>query len=204
MLHAELISCPLGLNLVHTLRQKIDFSSTFTLSSSTMASEEDNFDIDIYGDGEGDMGNDGNMDYKPEDEEQDFNVDQNEMPPQEEQVENKQEKQEDSTPAPPQPQAKSEDSLPVLTRVHPVPAKPAPQQGTKRKETSDDRPVEHGATNALMITDLHWWTTEDDIRGWANEAGAEDELREVTFNEHKVNGKSKGFVLKRQRTTCMR
>ena len=46
-----------------------------------------------------------------------------------------------------------------------------------------------------MISDLHWWTTEDDIRGWANEAGAEEELKELTFSEHKVNGKSKGSVI---------
>jgi len=66
------------------------------------------------------------------------------------------------------------------------------QQGVKRKEGPDDRPTDPGATAALQIQDLHWWVCEDDIRGWANQAGCEDELKEVTFNEHKVNGKSKG------------
>src|SRR5437667_2684322 len=42
-------------------------------------------------------------------------------------------------------------------------ADPPPQlpvkQGVKRKEGSDDRPIDTGATNALFISDLHWWTT---------------------------------------------
>ena len=72
--------------------------------------------------------------------------------------------------------------------------KQAPQQqGTKRKQgEDDDRPIDPGATAALMINDVNWWVSEEDIRGWANQSGCEDELVEVTFNEHKVNGKSKG------------
>lgn len=72
--------------------------------------------------------------------------------------------------------------------------KQAPQQqGVKRKQgEDDDRPMDPGATAALMINDLNWWISEEDIRGWANQGGCEDELNEVTFNEHKVNGKSKG------------
>lgn len=67
------------------------------------------------------------------------------------------------------------------------------QQGTKRKQgEDDDRPTDPGATAALMINDLNWWISEEDIRGWANQSGCEDEVNEVTFNEHKVNGKSKG------------
>ncbi|EOA81401.1 hypothetical protein ACJQWK_10899 [Exserohilum turcicum] len=74
--------------------------------------------------------------------------------------------------------------------------KQAPQQqGTKRKQgEDDDRPTDPGATSALMINDVNWWISEEDIRGWANQSGCEDELIEVTFNEHKVNGKSKGQV----------
>lgn len=72
--------------------------------------------------------------------------------------------------------------------------KQAPQQqGTKRKQgEDDDRPMDPGATAALMINDLNWWISEEDVRGWANQSGCEDELNEITFNEHKVNGKSKG------------
>jgi hypothetical protein len=67
------------------------------------------------------------------------------------------------------------------------------QQGQKRKQGEDDeRPTDPGATAALMLNDLNWWIGEEDIRGWANQSGCEDELVEITFNEHKVNGKSKG------------
>lgn len=72
--------------------------------------------------------------------------------------------------------------------------KQAPQtQGLKRNEGSDDRYTDPAATTALFISDLHWWVTDDDIRGWANQNQCEDELEDVTFSEHKVNGKSKGY-----------
>lgn len=67
-------------------------------------------------------------------------------------------------------------------------------QGTKRKSPPDERHVESGATVALMVSDLHWWTTEDDLRAWARSVDAEQDLGELTFSEHKVNGKSKGQV----------
>ena len=73
-----------------------------------------------------------------------------------------------------------------------IPKQAPQQQGVKRKEGSDDRPIDPGATTALLISDLHWWNTDDDIRGWVNQAQVEDELKEITFSEHKVNGKSKG------------
>lgn len=66
------------------------------------------------------------------------------------------------------------------------------QQGVKRKGESDDRPIDPGATNCLLLSDLNWWTTDDDIRGWVTHALCEDELKDITFSEHKVNGKSKG------------
>jgi hypothetical protein len=69
-----------------------------------------------------------------------------------------------------------------------------PQQGVKRKEGSDNRPIDPGATSCLMISDLSWWNTDDDIRKWIVQAGCEDELKDITFSEHKVNGKSKGLV----------
>lgn len=67
-----------------------------------------------------------------------------------------------------------------------------PHQGTKRKSEEDDRPVDSAATAAVMISELNWWTTDDDIRGWLRKADCEDEIKELTFSEHKVNGKSKG------------
>jgi len=159
-----------------------------------MAAEEDNFDIDIYGDGDGDMGNDGVTDDKRE-EEQDYTVDM----PEETQVAKAAEKSDE---LPRQHSVTNGQShIPnsdVSSSVHADLPKHAPQpQGTKRKETLDERPLDPGATPALLISDLNWWTTEDDIRGWANQAGCEDELKEITFSEHKVNGKSKGYPIPR-------
>lgn len=73
-----------------------------------------------------------------------------------------------------------------------IPRQAPQQQGVKRKGSSDDRLVDPGATTAIMISDLHWWNTDDDVRGWVNQAQVEDELKDITFSEHKVNGKSKG------------
>ena len=69
---------------------------------------------------------------------------------------------------------------------------PTGPRGVKRKETPDDRHVDPGATTALLVSELHWWTTEDELRGWVNEADVEHDLKDISFNEHKVNGKSKG------------
>lgn len=74
-----------------------------------------------------------------------------------------------------------------------IPKQAPQQQGVKRKEGSDDRPIDPGATTALLISELRWWHTDDDIRGWVNQARVEDELKDITFSEHKVNGKSKGY-----------
>lgn len=49
------------------------------------------------------------------------------------------------------------------------------------------------ATPAIIISDLQWWITDDDIRGWANHCRVEHTLQEITFSEHKVNGKCKGY-----------
>ncbi|PHH66411.1 hypothetical protein CDD81_7466 [Ophiocordyceps australis] len=65
-------------------------------------------------------------------------------------------------------------------------------QGTKRKSEEDDRPMDSNATTAIMVSDVNWWTTDDDIRGWLKKAECEGEVKELTFSEHKVNGKSKG------------
>lgn len=59
----------------------------------------------------------------------------------------------------------------------------------------DEREVQVGATTALLISELHWWITDDDLRGWANSSKCEEEIKDITFNEHKINGKSKGWVL---------
>ena len=158
--------------------------------------DDDNFDIDIYGDGEG-MDEDSKAYIKEENEKK-----------------VKHEQEDTSNPAPtpipesvtqPQMNPKPESEEPSTSTLTPsgpskqeptkrsssIDLKPLPQ-GTKRKGESDERRIDAGATSALLLSDLHWYTTEDDIREWAHDAGAEDELRDITFSEHKVNGKSKG------------
>lgn len=74
-----------------------------------------------------------------------------------------------------------------------------PQQQSQpvvKKEEQENHSVdiEPDATMAIFISELNWWTTDDDIRGWVNETGHEDDLKGITFSEYKVNGKSKGWV----------
>lgn len=169
-----------------------------------MVAEEDNFDIDIYGDG--------GEDYQQnEPDSHDVKVENNIEHPTDTDVMalHTSEISDQATPLPSnapngqtdtkldngepydkaQKIASTDDS--AQNPVH-LP-KQAPQtQGLKRHDGADDRFVESGATTALFISELHWWVTDDDIRGWANQSECEDELVDMTFSEHKVNGKSKG------------
>lgn len=159
-----------------------------------MAAEDDNFDIDIYGDGGGYNANE-HGDYKQDD--QDLMLDH-------EGGDNTQNgashddgagearySNENGQAANGNEHAPSTDAAHHQDTTTAPQETPTPQQGLKRKE-SDERPVDPDATTALFVSDLYWWTTDDDIRGWVNQAGCEDELKDVTFSEHKVNGKSKG------------
>jgi hypothetical protein len=137
--------------------------------------EEETFDIDIYGDGQDGFA------AKPETVEQDSHMSgqHTEAEPQAQDASVKQEDWKTGNSGPGTPQAVA-DSTP---------------HGVKRKSsTMDDRPVDPNSTQAVQITELHWWVTEDDLRGWCVGAGCEPEIKDLTFNEHKVNGKSKGYV----------
>ena len=85
------------------------------------------------------------------------------------------------------------------------PSTPSARQGTKRKAESEDygddeqrytkrnsQPAEPGATTALKLADLHWWTTEEDLRSFCAKAESESELKDLSLGEHKINGKSRG------------
>lgn len=49
-------------------------------------------------------------------------------------------------------------------------------------------------TSAVIIESLNWWVNEEEIRGWVVDVGFETDIKDVIFDEHKVNGKSKGYV----------
>lgn len=154
-----------------------------------MASDEDNFDIDIYGDA------------GPEENERYFKQDENDGTL--EQAENTQHEigpdngkpQEVTSSADTAAKDNDQENLSHINMSVTGSAQQhaaVPQQGIKRKESPDDRPTDPGATTAVLLSDLHWWTTEDEIRSWADQVGCGEELKDVTFSEHKVNGKSKG------------
>ncbi|KAL8763861.1 MAG: hypothetical protein Q9184_000457 [Pyrenodesmia sp. 2 TL-2023] len=169
-----------------------------------MATEEDNFDIDIYGDGGGEdyqqvaaesVEAEKSPETAPEGADSQYATREN--PHTSQPTVSAYDGQQDFGPQVNHPQQSDVAQKIASTDESPNNAfrlpKQAPQtQGLKRKEGSDDRFSDPAATTALFISDLHWWVTDDDIRGWANQNQCEDELEDVTFNEHKVNGKSKG------------
>lgn len=164
---------------------------------------EEDFDLDIYGDAEG--GQEQHDDANGQ-ETQTYDYDEEQHDEQHEEQHDKQhDEQHDEQRAEQQAeqQAKDEETkeeVPGGQNVDdmdrqedggPAPASSAPQQGTKRKQ-EEDLAADKNATNAILISDMQWWHDEEQIRDLANDAGCEDELKEVSFSEHKVNGKSKG------------
>lgn len=150
-----------------------------------MSAEDDNFDIDIYGDGGG-LNTNEPGDIKHDDTE--FILDAPDAAHQGGAQSDAQRTGNGDNAATNGQHIPSFESAPQDQTPKEMPTF---QQGVKRQE---DRPSDPDATTALLISDLFWWTTDDDIRGWVHQAGVEDELKDVTFSEHKVNGKSKGWV----------
>ncbi|OQO00643.1 hypothetical protein B0A48_13133 [Cryoendolithus antarcticus] len=58
--------------------------------------------------------------------------------------------------------------------------------------TSAELPSDPNATPALRLSELHWWTTEEDLRGFCAAASAESHMTDISFGEHRQNGKSRG------------
>lgn len=171
-----------------------------------MAAEEDNFDIDIYGDG--------GEDYHQGSPDEEGIKNENVLELSSNQVETDYATQDHSTSLQTASRQELDEDMKLENghldagdRAQKIAStdesaqdavhlpKQAPQtQGLKRKDGSDDRFVDPGATTAIFISELHWWVTDDDVRGWANQSQCEDELEDITFSEHKVNGKSKGWA----------
>ncbi|KAI5364579.1 Putative nucleotide-binding alpha-beta plait domain superfamily, CPSF6/7 family [Septoria linicola] len=157
-----------------------------------MSGEDDTFDLDIYGD---------------------------ETPAQEKQQQQQQQRQEEENPEDRLDFGDDtyEDST-TQTHQQDQPTNTS-QSGQKRKAPDDGHDEHHqaapanrtpsasarpasatpayastepNATQALKLSELQWWTTEEDLRAFCASAEVEDQLRDIAFGEHKINGKSRG------------
>ncbi|KAI9281077.1 hypothetical protein BY458DRAFT_430117 [Sporodiniella umbellata] len=56
------------------------------------------------------------------------------------------------------------------------------------------RGISNQPTSSIYLGELHWYTTDNDVREPLKKAQLIEHLKELTFFENKMNGKSKGIV----------
>lgn len=64
----------------------------------------------------------------------------------------------------------------------------------QHQNNSNNFALSFSPTTAIVIQTLEWWVNEEDVRGYAVHVNKEKDIQFVVFDEHKVNGKSKGIV----------
>ncbi|KAI9244565.1 hypothetical protein BDA99DRAFT_448378, partial [Phascolomyces articulosus] len=73
----------------------------------------------------------------------------------------------------------------------------SPGSATSRRELpvsmSNLRGMVPHPTTGLYLGELAWYVNDEDVKAPLVEGGIVDELKDLTFYEHKVNGKSRGI-----------
>ena len=164
-----------------------------------MSGEDDNFDIDIYGDEEETQqqnqqqqgGDDFDYTYD-EAQEQANSTEQNGKPSGNHTSNSGEDANTPQGPTQLNPRASIQPQQSLKRKAEDEPEDQSNHRPSQTPTAPDGRPLDPGALPSLKLSELHWWTTEEHIRAFCAAANTEHELRELAFGEHKINGKSRG------------
>lgn len=141
-----------------------------------MSGEDDTFDLDIYGDEE-------NQQQQQESENPEDTIDFGDDSY--DQNGNTDDGQQDRSQSAAGQKRKAPDDGHDDHQQTSTPTGPRPTSSTSGK-------IDPNATQALKLSDLNWWNTEEDLRQFCATSGVEAQLVDIAFGEHKINGKSRG------------